>query len=147
MTQNWTSRPGKGGGAGVFFGTGSLWNFDWGKLKFPARPPSLRGRLVVRKENEIMTNARSRTRAERERRMNRARALFLLAAILAVIAFTYAWLGPDPVPGERVPEGAATFAAAREYDRALELYGDPAVAGNMAEIKYASVLEEWRAGE
>ena len=68
--------------------------------------------------------------------------LILIVAALAIMG----WLADGPVPGERVPEGAARFAASQEYERALELYGDEAVAAQMAERAGQDVLEQWGGG-
>ncbi len=48
-----------------------------------------------------------------------------------------------PPETNRVAEGAATVAASQEYDRVMELWGDPVSAQAASEQKYQEVLEQW----
>lgn len=80
-----------------------------------------------------------RKREKRKLAIRTVLALFLIAALFFLAA------GMDKPPERNVvAEGAATYAAGREYERAMDLYGDEITAGQMAAAKYEEVMEQWQ---
>lgn len=70
----------------------------------------------------------------------------MLCALVAALFLTVSVLDKPPERDEAAIT-AATVAAAEAYDRAIERYGDPAVAMELSDIEFERVLARWNTEE
>lgn len=69
-----------------------------------------------------------------------------LAGLVAALFLTVSVLDkPSARDGAAIT--AATVAAAEAYDRAMERYGDPAVAMELSNMEFERVMKRWETGE
>lgn len=69
-----------------------------------------------------------------------------LCGLVAALFLTVSVLDKPPERDEAAIT-AATVAAAEAYDRAIERYGDPAVAMELSDIEFERVLARWNTEE
>lgn len=86
---------------------------------------------------------RSRTREERRRARCLSVCRSVAAAVLVIMLMLLVLALDKPPERNRAAETAATVAAAQEYDRVMELWGDPVSAMEASNQVYEEVMLRW----